>query len=241
MTKQLILALSGGGLRGIYTNEVLSQIEQATGYTFSVNPAAIVGSSTGGISAIALGSGLRINPAGLVGLYDREGSTIFSGSTWNSIKTLGGLTGPKYTAAGLKGVLERTLGTRRLGDATTPVAVVTYNVSSRKTGVLSSRDNPDMPMVDACLATSAAPTFFPPFGEFIDGGCTANNPTVVALDYAEEHGIPLDQLKVLSVGTGFDDGPIRAEAGWGKAQWLNPLVTIFTDGVAELATQEGRD
>lgn len=240
MTKHLVVALSGGGLRGIYTNEVLHQIEVATGFAFTHTPSALVGSSVGGISALALGSGLGLRPQDVVTLLASQGRFIFSGSAWNSIKTLGGLIGPKYTADGLTRVLRDVFGSRNMTQQVIPTRVVSYNTVAKQPRVLG--DSADsLSLVDAALATSAAPTFFPPHGEFIDGGCVANNPTVVALDFAEHLGIPLDSLRILSIGTGYSTAPIRAEASWGKAQWIEPLVEIFTDGVAQLAIREGYD
>src|SRR5512144_297948 len=76
---------------------------------------------------------------------------------------------------------------------------------------------PDTKVIDAIMASAAAPVYFPahvvpgtPGGNaFCDGGVFANNPSTAALAaligsrVIEEQGIPLSRVRLLSVGTGF--------------------------------------
>ena len=59
---------------------------------------------------------------------------------------------------------------------------------------------------EAAYASSAAPTFFPPFRDcFLDGGLMANNPTLdsmVEVTRAAKHGVSKPLGCVLSLGTG---------------------------------------
>ena len=59
------------------------------------------------------------------------------------------------------------------------------------------------------MSTSAAPTYFPSYGVFVDGGVIANNPSMAAIaqaldgrNQASERATTLDEIKLLSVGTG---------------------------------------
>jgi patatin-like phospholipase/acyl hydrolase len=64
-----------------------------------------------------------------------------------------------------------------------------------------------MTILDAALCTCAAPTYFPPHrvegvGCFADGGVFANNPGIAALSMAIRAGVNIDDIHILSVGTG---------------------------------------
>lgn len=109
-------------------------------------------------------------------------------------------------------------------------------------------------MYDAAMATSAAPTFFRPYpldfldinrGNYllIDGGVIANNPTSIAIIEATKtyelknnnHSIPLDEILVVSLGTGtaiefFD----REIDNWGLVKWVKPLIDIVLSGQSEV-------
>ncbi len=62
-------------------------------------------------------------------------------------------------------------------------------------------------VLDAALCTSAAPTYFAPhkhpeLGYCADGGVFANNPGIAALSMALRAGQQIDDIRVVSVGTG---------------------------------------
>ena len=62
-----------------------------------------------------------------------------------------------------------------------------------------------MSLVDAVLASTAAPTFFEPakVGDvyYVDGGLCCNNPAFRAVGLLADKGIPLDRIYVLSLST----------------------------------------
>ncbi len=70
----------------------------------------------------------------------------------------------------------------------------------------------DAPVVDAVVASSSAPVYFPPCRYrdryYVDGGTVATNPSALAVSAAAgagligEGGIPFDEVRVLSLGTG---------------------------------------
>ena len=70
-----ILALDGGGTRGIYTAQLLAKIEQAFGTHIKTHFDLIAGTSTGAIIAGAAVSDIPM--AEIVELFETEGPHIF--------------------------------------------------------------------------------------------------------------------------------------------------------------------
>ena len=216
-----VLAIDGGGIRGIVPATVLVDLERR----LAPRPLAavfdlIVGTSTGGIIALGLtvpdGERPRHPAQALLDLYLSDGETIFPGggpiplahSAWVR-------EGTRYSVAGLEETLVRFLGDTPLTAALTGVVVTSYDLAYGEPVMLSSRrelgDVCDVTMVVAARATSAAPMFFKPQivkdGDrermLVDGGLYVNNPALLGyllggLAAAREER----SLVLVSLGTG---------------------------------------
>jgi patatin-like phospholipase/acyl hydrolase len=183
MNQATILALDGGGIRGIIPARIIAEIEERTGKAAADLFDLIAGTSTGGIIALALampaspGSPQPKYRAGqLVDLYRTYGPKIFSRSLWHTITSVDGLNGPKYEANGIEEVLSTYFQDIRLHDALTNVLVTSYNTAgpapaffkswrakkSEPGWTAATRNRYDFRLREIARATSAAPTFFPP-------------------------------------------------------------------------------
>jgi uncharacterized protein len=223
--KLSVLAVDGGGIRGIIPARVLQAIEERSGRPVSELFDLVAGTSTGGLVVLGLtkpaGKGAttpRYKAADLVALYRDHGAEIFHASLARRVATGDGLLGPRYPAEPIEAVLKTQFGDTMLSEALVEVVVPSYDLSKpapfffkRRYG----RDDAalDVPMTSAARATSAAPTYFEPAplkpfpGEtrdhaLVDGGVFANNPAVSA--YAEAldlwgHDV---EVQVVSIGTG---------------------------------------
>src|SRR5436305_11953922 len=105
-----VLAIDGGGIRGIIPAMVLAEIERRAGRPTATMFDLISGTSTGGIIAVAL---TRPGPDGkpawsaaqLVELYEQQGPAIFARRP-GMLAPLHGIIDERYDAGALESVLE---------------------------------------------------------------------------------------------------------------------------------------
>lgn len=206
-----ILALSGGGYRGLYTAQVLADLEDDFGTPIGQRFDLITGTSVGGIIAIAIA--LEIPMREVVDLFVKHGHEIFKKRPWYS-RGLFGYRRSTYTSEGLKNLLSSTelFGEKILADVKHPVIIPSINYTEGKPVVFKSPHHQDfrrdwkLKLVDIALATSAAPMYFPRHiidkQQYVDGGLCANNPTLLGLHEADYFfGVDIKDISLLSVGT----------------------------------------
>jgi patatin-like phospholipase/acyl hydrolase len=248
-----VLAIDGGGIRGIIPAIVLAELERRTGpvaETFDL----IAGTSTGGILALALtAAGADGGPAWsaeeMIELYEQEGPNIFERSLWDRIRSADGLLDEKYPPAGMERAFAKYLGDARLSDSLTEVVITAYEIEQRttfffKTAKARADERDDFLIREAAQATSAAPTYFEPVRiergagrpdlALVDGGVFANNPAMCA--YAEAlKDEREDEITLLSLGTGELTRRLAYEDAkdWGLAEWAKPIIDVVFDGVSD--------
>lgn len=212
----------------------------------------LAGTSTGGLIALGLTAPAdghapcpRMDGASLVRLYRQRGPAIFRRSALHRLATVDGWIGPKHSADGLRHALEQELGGPSMSDALRDLVVTAYDMTHLEPYFFKrwrAREQParDHSMVDAGLATSSAPTYFPSHAlagrALVDGGVFASNPTIAAIAEALKRRsdepaqlVPHDLL-VVSLGTGEPGAPAgrppgfsqEEVAGWGRLGWVWP-------------------
>lgn len=239
-----ILAIDGGGIRGIIAARILVEIERLAGRPLAGAFDLIAGTSTGGI--IACGLGTKMTAQALLDLYVKRGAEIFSRTLWQEAQTLDGVAGPKYDAAPLERILKDVLGDMRLSDCGTPILVPSYAIelpapeSGPGSYFFKSWREPDAYLRDVGRATSAAETFFAPYrfanlagatGAYCDGGTFADSPGACAL--ADGRRLwPRDEFLLVAVGTGIKVStiPYGEMKDAGLAKWATKLPSMFMDG-----------
>jgi uncharacterized protein len=223
-TKYSLLAIDGGGIRGVIPARVLKHIEDCTKRRICELFDMVAGTSTGGILALGVskpgvdGKTPQFSAEDLLGLYVDHGREIFASSLWRKLGTGFGLLDDRYSTAPLEGLMRQRFGETQLSEALTDVVIPTYDVS-RPGPFFFKREYAEDPVYDvkmweAARATSAAPTYFEPacmraFDEddrdhaLVDGGVFANNPAVAAYSDAIRKGWGDDkEIYVVSIGTG---------------------------------------
>ena len=232
----------------------------------------IAGTSTGGIIATGLSAPNPLDPAkpaidpnGLLKLYKDRGKDIFSRDTFRRIREVfsdpRSIWQERYDAHTLEAELQARLGLARLSAGLTNVLLTAYDIERRKAVFmtntkLESGDHPDdYYFWQAARATSAAPTYFEPArvqnltsGQtetLVDGGVFANDPAIAAYVEACKIGYALENVYVVSLGTGYQNRPFwyRDVKNWGPVSWINPtngapIISIFMQGQASTAAYQ---
>ena len=221
---KLVLSFDGGGVRAIAGVVFLKQLEIASGKKIFDIFDFFIGTSAGGINALNLAA-LEANCFELEDFWSKENlAKTMSKSFWDNASFL--QTKPKYDGKGKRELLLEYFKDQSLGEAKKPVAVLAYDVESRKPRLLSSYESPGIKMVSAASATSAAPIYYSTHeiddgSWLIDGGIVANNPSL--LGYSEARKLfPGCEIKVLSIGTGINRRKINGPSSskWGAISWL---------------------
>jgi hypothetical protein len=227
-----VLSLDGGGIRGIGTLSMLAVLEMKTGKKTYEMFDRIYGTSTGGLAALLLASGM--SAAEVLEVYFKNADRIFNRGWYDTFTNPLGLMGANFNPVGLEGVIQEYIGDAKLSDTKIPVAVTTVNSATGSVKLLSSEDQDtrNVSMLMAGRATSAAPTYFPAqrvttaTEEFmaIDGGVAVNNPAEIGYahlkDIYKQQGTKV-KINMLSLGTG-QEGLVQLHENAGKLGFGSP-------------------
>jgi len=226
-----ILALDGGGIRGILTVEILAKIEsllqhklgKGENFVLADYFDFIAGTSIGGIIAACLAWGMRVDR--IREFYLQNGKEMFDKASLLKQyrykfrdKKLSKRLQEQFKAETLGSDRLRTLLLLVMRNASTDSPwPVSNNPRAKYNSRLSKDCNLDLPLWQLLRASTAAPTYFPPeavrLGEkefiFVDGGMTMyNNPAFQAFLMSTVEPFNLNwpagegELLVVSIGTG---------------------------------------
>ncbi len=215
----------------------------------------VAGTSTGAV--IAAGIALGISARGLLALYRELAELAFQRLPWWKVAL--NLGNHRYSADFVARTLMQMGANLPLNSLPIDVMITAKNTVSGRTDFFV-RDRPgnagrwgNLPLLDAVLASIAAPTYFPAHqvryrGEplsWVDGGVgVAGNPcyqaAVEALHYTEGH-YPPGETRMLAFGTGRLPHPIDA-ARANVVQWgvwvLNELLEDPADWQTYITRRE---
>src|ERR1700733_582685 len=121
-----ILALDGGGLRGIFSAAILAALEEDLQISVVDHFDLIAGTSTGGIIALGLGLGLR--PRQIVEFYAELGAQVFRSRP--GLSSARQLLRAKYQPGPLRSALADVFGDRTFGESTKRLVITSYNLGA---------------------------------------------------------------------------------------------------------------
>ncbi|BBD68154.1 patatin [Nostoc commune NIES-4072] len=177
-----ILALDGGGIRGVVAARILQEVEQeirnqGKGNFLYEYFDLISGTSTGSMLAGAIALGKESHE--LIKLYKDRGQDIFPLDRKERYKNLPSIiksildvfSPPKYSHDGIISVLKDTYKSIRIKDIEKPIILIlAYDTLYRNTTFftnchpdLGDRWYDDCYLWQICTASASAPTFFPPY------------------------------------------------------------------------------
>jgi patatin-like phospholipase/acyl hydrolase len=257
MARQYILAIDGGGARGIIPLCQLVELEKVTRLLTRDIFSFVGGTSAGAIIATGVAAG--IPAAQLLERYSATVGQVFPQRPWNILKRL--VPGYPYSTAQLNSALRAALGPAAdwtLNEAPINLLITAVRLSDGWPWYFV-RDNPrnsgrtgHLSVVDCVTASAAAPTFFAPWpmpedpkargthqpiGLLVDGGVSVTgNPVyqtcVEAFSYSE--GYRPEETIVVSLGTGrFLD---RRAPRWVGA-WLSWILAEMLRSPGEQQTE----
>ncbi|CAG8803213.1 12049_t:CDS:1, partial [Racocetra persica] len=192
----------------------------------------IAGTSTGGIIAAGL-SAKQFKPmymiedrvvytysdlvpiftaSDLLNIYRNGTKSLFTKSTsWFNIPIWSNVHN-RYTNEGRSTMFKQYFEEARLSNSLTelviPAANENYTHLFTRYDACKNIGNNEInnTFADVLMATTAAPTFFPPYKigskTFIDGGIHLNSPASTAYSEAIRYNVPEEKISVLSLGTG---------------------------------------
>ncbi len=251
-----ILSLDGGGIRGVYTAELLRRCDETFGRGEPLTRYfdMIAGTSTGGI--IALGLGLGFSTADISAFYRDDGRRIFPpmpGCRLGRMRQkLEWAFGPKLAHEELEKALKNRFEDHLLGESAARIVIPAFMVPKTEITVFKTDHHEDFRndyqtlMWKVARSTSAAPTYLKGHEHeesgriFIDGGVWANNPVMVALvDALSAYDLTPGQIEVFSIGTGnapFELGRASVFGGlWAWKEVIRAAMFLTTDNATAQA------
>jgi len=234
-----IVALDGGGIRGLVSATLIAALEERVG-PLHARADRLAGSSVGAIVACGLSLGLS-GPEVAQAIHGLAGP-VFAGSWRKSLRLRWryGPSAPAHDGDDLARALRKILGDRTLRGLPIPVEITTYDAARERYWILASDDpvTGRLPAWQACLASAAAPTYFPAVrvdlgpdpAACLDGGVGCNSPAALAVARATWRGAPLPEIRCVAVGTGYAQRPLSMDDAEdrGRAEWaLDIIPTIL--------------
>lgn len=232
-----ILSIDGGGIRGILPLAAMARLERdrLRGNSIAGCFDLITGTSTGGIIALGLASGLTAQQ--ILGIYLKRGVEVFPrlSPLQKLLKSKMQYVVNRCDTEALYDLIDDVVGERKLWQSRVRLCIPAAETRNFEPFIFKTPHHPDyrkdwkVGMAHIAKSTSAAPGHFRPVVrddgyEFIDGGVWANNPVMIAVaDALACFAIKREQLHVLSFGC----GRVNYEMTWwrrhlgGLAGWTN--------------------
>lgn len=230
-----VLALSGGGFRGLYTATVLARLEEQVGKPIAQCFDLLCGTSIGGILAMALA--IEKPAPSIVHLMEEYGPKIFPG--YKRLPSY--LCKAKYSNTKLKQMADDLFEDRTLKESRHRLLIPTVNYSTGRPQFFKTphhenlREDLNRKISDIAMATSAAPVFFPIYESqdtsscYVDGGLVGNAPGLFGVHEAQYFcNQSIENIHLLSIGT--MGGNFRMDASKtlnkGIIQWREKLFLL---------------
>jgi patatin-like phospholipase/acyl hydrolase len=258
----VILAVDGGGARGVIPANVLYLIEQRCGVDVRESFDFFAGVSTGALVACYCAQGMGTIEQLVQESYSSHNmSHVFDKSAWD--RMVGRMQHrPKYDGINKREYVRDLAGGARINDITDKhLLVLAYDFINRELVTFKNRRGHDArynPTIEeVCDAATAAPTLYPPVPTsdinrrwLIDGALATNDPSLCAITEALAMGYAIDEIYLVSLGTGRpvhdlsqedQDRIGEASRDWGIYGWIsNGLIDHMLGASSSVSTVQCR-
>lgn len=226
-----LLALDGGGIKGVYSAAVLASLEDYFKCQVSECFDMVAGTSTGGLLATGISAGLPASR--ILEFYKKYGRDIFprrclARRVFRFISS-----GSRYDGEVLRNVLTKLLSKDgkllTMAEACCRLFIPSFDVVAGKPIYFTTPHakyndfDANLSLVDVAMATSAAPLYFPvgivktefASNKYMDGALVANAPVLAAILHAKNYlGVDPGQISVLHIGTTTTPTGIKDQSDW---------------------------
>lgn len=216
-----IVSFCGGGLRGLISAEILNQLWTACPNILTKTDL-FAGTSTGAgmVSSILA----KISPPDIISSFQNE-ALFFKSPTGSGSKE------PRYDIMASYASQVTLHSQKTLNDVKDQSVLLTaFNVQSSGDlgwtpllyNNLSKSTNGETMIADAVTSSGAMPGMLGSWKGNVDGAFVHHDPTLAAIALAINEGVPLEEIVVICIGTGFMPTYLTSDtSSWGAEQWQN--------------------
>lgn len=259
-----ILSLDGGGTKGFIELVIMSKIEeiatQIAGKKITISDCfdIICGTSVGSIFACLIGIDKSVDANKLNTFFIQNLQNIFTENSEKKASFLNKLVkilDNKYSDEGRRKVFELFFSNKKFSQLQQDCVCTAYNMDKKKIQLFSPYSTPNCTILDALMASTAAPTYFSNYKIemdskvmlFTDGGVGANNPSLYAYKYAKEKysNENVDEYRIISLGS--YKNPVNLSGISSKKDWIDwnkngymPIQKIYSLTQDELINESCR-
>lgn len=251
LTNKIILSIDGGGMRGIFTLQLLKKLEMLAGSPCYEWCDMVAGTSTGGLI-----SSLILNKKSAVEIeeyYNTLVAKVFTRRSWLANRIYNP---PAYDKRNFRKLTRDLVGDQTLKQLNASTGLDMLFTAKDlaageetfftcfKHGEEIKGTYQDVLLRAVMEATMSAPTYFSPFERFVDGGTTTyNNPVMAAvleaLHYDGKGKYHQHELTVFSFGTGsvlrfIDPADTKNPKGPDSIFWLKYVMAEASKDASEM-------
>ena len=236
-----IMAIRGGGCRGVIVTRFLMEIEKITGKRIYELFDYIGGSSVGCLIAVGMlmsnndEQTSKFTAEELHNILIENMDETFSWTYSSWLKAGFGLFGSSYVNSGLLNCINKICGETKMGTLLKQVIFPAYDKLSHRAYYFERDKDCDLLLKDVLMSCTAAPTYFPSYKieingklyDMVDGGIVINNTVELAFLSATKNMVCVDKSKILelNIGTGTFENNIADSHG--LLTWIPVIVNTL--------------
>ena len=230
-----IISFDGGGVRAIAGIVFLKKLEEESGKKVADLFDMFIGTSAGALNAACFAcDGLRADEVKQYWSKDYLEQIMQTSFFWDQASLIQAR--PRYENKGRIELLKDLFENKNISSTKKPLITLCYDIEKREHVIHSSYKTPNISLVDAVCASSAARMYFPTHqisngSWMIDGGVVTNNPSLIGYIEAKKF-FDTESIKVLSIGAALNKNKIKGSSSskWGGVGWLrNDIIGMVLD------------